>query len=127
VPVAKLRRRVKATKAQKQQTRKASKAVYERMRVAATEVVMRNRGEEYRNGEPVAILMEFPFWIRFTRGFPKGHIVSKTLSTNVHKVNAVKLLDWLHANGYSRYNAASLVKQTKQFEYLDKSIERMFE
>lgn len=120
-------RRVKATKAQKRATRKANKAVYERMCVAATEVVMRNRGEEYRNGEPVAVLMEFPFWVKFTRGFPKGQVVSKTLATNTHKVNAVKLLNWLHANGYSRYNAASLVSETKQYEYLDKSIERMFD
>jgi len=119
-------RRVKATKAQKRKTRKASKAIYEQMRLAATEVVMRNRGMEYRTGEPVAVLMEFPFWVKFTRNFPKGHIVEKTLNTNVHKVNAVKLLDWLHANGYSPYNASKLVQETKRFEYIDKSIERMF-
>jgi hypothetical protein len=120
-------RRVKATRAQKKATRKASKAIYEQMRLAATEVVMRNRGMEYRSGEPVSVLMEFPFWVTFTRGFPKGHIVAKTLSTNVHKVNAVKLLNWLHENGYSTYNASKLVQETKQYEYLNNEVERLFE
>lgn len=97
------------------------------MRLAATEVVMRNRGEEYRNGEPVAVLMEFPHWVKFTRGFPKGHVVAKTALTNTHKVNAVKLLNWLHTNGYSAYDAAKLVAETKRFEYVNNEIERLFE
>lgn len=119
--------RTKATKAQKRKTRKASKAVYEKMQTEASAVVMRNRGMQYRSGNPEYVLFEFPHWIKFSRGFPKGFIVSKTVLTNVYKINAVRLLDWLHTNGYSAYNASSLVQQTKQFEYLDKSIERMFE
>lgn len=111
----------------KRTTRKASKAVYESMRISATTVVMRNRGMQYRDGNPEYVLFEFPYWVKFENEFPKGHVVLKTPTSNVHKVNAVKLLNWLHANGHSPYDAATLVKETKQFEYLDKSIERMFD
>ncbi len=93
----------------------------------ATKVVMENRGIQYRSGNPEYVLMEFPYWAKFPESFPKRIIASKTLTTNVYRVNAVRLLDWLHANGYSPYDAAGLVAQTKQFEILTKSIDRMFD
>lgn len=100
--------------------------MYAKMQVAASTVVMRNRGNQYRDGNPEYVLFEFPFWVKFSDGFPKGHIVEKTATSNTYKINAVKLLNWLYANGHSPYDAAMLVKETKQFEYFDKSIERMF-
>ncbi len=123
-----MEKRWKPTKAMKRKTRKASKSTFARMLAVASPVVMRNRGDgEYRSGNPEYVLFTFPYWIKFSPGFPKGHIVEKTHMTNTYKVNAKKLIDWLYANGHSPYDAAMLVKETKQYEYLDKSIERMFE
>jgi hypothetical protein len=118
--------RTKPTKQQKRYKRSASLKDYGKMVVAATEVVVKNRGRQYKSEEVEYLLMEFPFWVKFQTGFPKGVIVEKTKLTNVYKVNGVKLLNWLHEQGYSSYNADMLVKNTKQFEYLEKSIERMF-
>lgn len=97
------------------------------MLAAASKVVMENRGIQWRTGNPEYVLMEFPYFAKFPEDFPKRIIVSKTLTTNVYRVNAVRLLDWLHANGHSPYDAAGLVAQTRQFEILTKSIDRMFE
>ena len=97
------------------------------MLVAATAVVIENRGMQYRTGNPEYVLFEFPFWVTFDKTFPKGHIVEKTTLTNTYKINAVKLLNWLHANGHSPYDSKELIKQTKQFEVLDKSIDRLFD
>lgn len=114
-------------KSVKKGKRKASKATYAAMLAAATPVVMANRGIQYRSGEPEYVLFEFPYFVKFAPTFPKGIIVERTPATNVYKVNAVKLLNWLHANGHSPYDAATLVKETKQFEYLTKGIDRMFD
>lgn len=118
--------RTKATKLQKSATRRATKAVYAKMVAAASAVVIQNRGRQYRSGNPEYVLMSFPHWVTFSRGFPKGEIVEKTLLTNTYKVNAVKLLNWLYTNGYSQYNVLTLVKETRQFERelnsIDKSI-----
>ena len=95
------------------------------MLAAATPVVMANRGMQYRSGEPEYVLFEFPYFVKFAPGFPKGLIVERTLATNTYKVNAVKLLNWLYANGHAPYDAAMLVKETKHFEILTKSIDRM--
>lgn len=118
--------RTKATKLQKRATRRATKTVYAKMVAAASAVVIQNRGRQYRSGNPEYVLMSFPHWVKFSRSFPKGEIVEKTLLTNTYKVNAVKLLNWLYTNGYSQYNVLTLVKETRQFERelnnIDKSI-----
>lgn len=103
------------------------------MVVAASEVVIRtrnaaeNRYNRYGRGEPEYILMDFPSSVKLAVGFPKGHIVERTATTITHKVNAVKLLNWLYENGHSTYNATMLVQQTRDFERLVGSIDRMFE
>ncbi len=81
---------------------------------------------QYRSGEPEYVLFEFPHWVVFNKTFPKGHLIAKSVTTNTYKINAVKLLDWLYANGHSSYNSGMLVKQTRVFELLDKKIDRMF-
>ena len=109
---------------QKRYKRSASANDYAKMVVAASEVVMENRGVKYKDG---SVLFIFPHWINFTREFPKGHIVSRTLETNTYKINAVKLLNWLYDNGHSTYNSSMLVKQTTHYELLDTTIEQMFD
>lgn len=106
--------------------RKASKKTYALMLAAATKLVMENRGRP-ADGGPEYVLMEFPYFAKFPVGFPKRIVDSKTAMTTVHRVNAIKLLNWLHENGHSPYNAATLVAQTKQFEVLTKGIDKMFE
>ena len=119
--------RTRATKAQKKATKPAGKAVFEKMKQAAMSVVMHNRGRQYRTGNPEYVLMEVPHWCVFKNGFPNRVLMSKQGLTNTYKVNAVKLLDWLYEQGHSEHNSASLVKMTKQFEYFEKSIDRLIE
>lgn len=120
-------KRTKATKQQKRYTKPAGKAAFAKMLTAASEIVMRNRGRQYRDGGVEFVLLELPHWCTFSDDFPKGVVVEKSALYDVRKINAVKLLDWLYNNGHAPYDSATLVKQTKQFEYLDKQIERMFE
>jgi hypothetical protein len=80
-----------------------------------------------KSGEPEFVMVEFPSDAVFSRGFPKGYVVERTLTTNVRKINAVRLLDWLYENGYSTYTAKQLVQQTKNYERLEASITRMFD
>ena len=119
--------RTRATKAQKRYTKPAGKAAFAKMTVAASEVVIRNRGMQYRSGNPEYVLFELPHWCVFSEDFPKGVIVERTSLANTHKINAVRLLDWLHKYGHSAYDSRMLVKQTRQFEMLSNSIDKMIE
>lgn len=119
-------RRTKATKLQKQYTRPAGKGHYDKMVVAASKVVLRNRGRQYRDGGNEFVLFEFVHWCEFAEGFPKGVVVDKTQLTDIRKINAVKLLDWLYKAGHSIYDSGMLVKQTKSYERFEKSIEKLF-
>jgi hypothetical protein len=119
--------RAKATKKMRRFKRDANAKDFALMVVAASEIVMQNRGrEQYRSDNPEYILAEFPHWVTFDKTFPKGQIVAKTVETNTYKINAIRLLDWLYKNGFSSYDSKQLVKQTRMFEVLDKSISRMF-
>lgn len=95
------------------------------MATAASSVVMQNRGMQWRTGNPEYVLITFPYWVKFIATFPKGHIVEKTPESNTYKINAIRLLDWLYDNGHTPYNSSMLVQQTKEFERLEKSVERM--
>lgn len=120
-------KRVKATKMQKRYKRSANADDFNQMQIAASAVVIANRGDkQYRTGNPEYVLFKFPFWVEFAKDFPKGHIVDKDVSSNTYKINAIKLLNWLHANGYSPYDSKMLVQQTKQFEVLNNSIDKLF-
>ncbi len=119
--------RLKATKAQKRWKREARAKEYEAMAVAASEIVMQNRGDQYRTGNPEYVLSRFPHWVKFAKTFPKGYIVDKDTETNTYKINATKLLDWLYENGHNSYNASMLVQQTKHYEVIAKAIDRMFD
>ncbi len=118
--------RTRVTLEQRASTRPASAKEYTQMRLAASEVVMYNRGREYRSGEPEYVIITFPHWVVFTDDFPKGVLVSKTRVTDTRKINAVKLLDWLYQNKHSEYDSGMLVKETKVFEILEGKIDRMF-
>lgn len=120
-------KRTKATKAQKRHCKPVGKAAFKKMATAASEIVMRNRGRQYRDGEVEYVLLEHPHWCEFADDFPKGFIQDRTPLYNTRKINAIKLLDWLHKHGHTPYNSATLVKQTKAYEYLAKGIDRMFE
>lgn len=120
-------KRNKPTKAMKRAAKKASKKDYAKMVIAASEVVMRNRGNQYRTGAPEYVLISFPYWAKFAEGFPKGPLVEKAGRLNTHKVNAVKLLDWLFDNGHSTYNTKMLVQQTRAYEVMDNSIDKMLD
>lgn len=123
--------RTKPTKAMLKATKKASAKDYAKMVTAASEVVMRNRqGNLTHQGKadgPEYVLIEFPYFIKWSEGFPKGVLVEKSALSNTYKVNAVRLLNWLYENGHSKYNAKQLVQQTTSYERLSSSIDRMFE
>lgn len=121
-----MKKRARATKAMKRYARTAKPADYAKMVIAASSVVVQNRGKQYRTGNPEYVLFEFPFWVNFAPDFPKGYIVAKTRSTNTYKINAIKLLDWLFENGHSTYNTRILVAAGREFDELDRSIERIF-
>lgn len=118
--------RKRATKKQRQNKRTAGKAAFEKMRIAASEIVMRNRNRPYRDGNIEYVLFEFPYFCKFADDFPKGIVVERTQETDVRKINANKLLNWLYEKGYSPYNCSMLVKQTTQFELLEASVDKMF-
>ena len=105
--------------------RSASSADYERMVVAASQVVMAIRTAR-PNRVAAPVFFRFPYWVKFRKGFPQRQLVSKEGMNNLYKINAVKLLDWLHSQGHSPYNSSMLVAQTKQFERLEADIDRMF-
>ena len=117
--------RPRQTKATLAATRPADKQVYADMLMMATTIVVRNRGKPYHNGELSFMEIEFPYWVKMKKDFPRGNLISKTDYTNIYKVNAVKLLNWLYANGHSEYNTPMLTRRTKQFEYFEGEIERM--
>jgi hypothetical protein len=119
-------KRARATNKQKRWKRDAKAKDYELMTKAASEVVMQNRGDQYRTGNPEYVLFSFPHWVVFDKTFPKGFIVEKTLETNVYKINAIKLLDWLYKNGHSTYGSRQLLRNTRAFEEIDKRLDRMF-
>lgn len=118
--------RARATNKMKRYKRDANSKDFAAMVVAASEVVIKNRGNQWRTDNPEYVLFRFPHWVKFANGFPKGHIVDKDNETNTYKINAVKLLDWLYNNGHSSYDSKQLVRQTRMYEVLDKSIDRMF-
>jgi hypothetical protein len=112
-------------------TKPAKAKDYQKMVLAASEVVMRTRNGSYENrnhsGLPEYVVIEFPYFVKFQKGFPKGMLIEKKATSNVHQINAVKLLDWLYENGHSKYSAKQLVQRTKDYERLEASIARMFE
>lgn len=112
-------------------TRKARKADYLRLVAAASEVVMNSRsGSIYaqsKSGANEYVEVEFPYFIKFQRGFPKGTLIEKTKTSNIYRINAVRLLDWLHSNGYSKYTATQIVMRTRGYEQLERSVDKMFD
>lgn len=122
--------RTKPTKAMLKATKPAKARDYARMLVAASEVVVRNRnGSLATQGSsegPEYILIEFPYFVKFAPGFPKGVLVERSERTNTYKINAVRLLNWLYNNGHSTYDAKQLVQQTRDYEVLEARINRMF-
>lgn len=116
--------RMKATNAQKKACGKAMEKHYQVMARAASEVVLRHRGRQYRNGAISYVLFVFPHWVKFAKSFPKGVIVSKTFTHDTRKINATKLLDWLYENGKCSYNAQMLTAQTTRFDVFVKELEK---
>lgn len=123
--------RTKPTKEMLKAAKKARVSDYAAMVAAASEVVIRNRNASLSNqGKsewPDYVVVAFAYFTKFAEDFPKGHIIEKEGLTDVRKINAVKLLDWLYKHGHSKYNASQLVLASKQHEVLDNSIERMFD
>lgn len=99
---------------------------YAQLLSAASSVVINNR-EQWYSGHPEYILVRFAHWISFPDGFPKGYIVEKTEKTNLYKINARKLLNWMHANGHSPYTASQLAIETVAFEKMKNNIDRIAE
>lgn len=112
-------------------TKKARSKDYARLVAAASEVVLRTRNasiaKQGQSGMVEYVLVEFPYFVKFQEGFPPRTLVEKTATTNVYKINAVKLLDWLHEKGYSANSAKQLVQRTKDFERIESAIDRLFD
>lgn len=99
---------------------------YELLLAAASSVVINNR-QKYRSGSPEYILVRFAHWVSFPESFPKGYVVEKGAKTNTYKINARKLIDYMHSIGKSPYTASQLAIETVAFEKLKNSVEQMFE
>lgn len=82
----------------------ASASDYERMAEACKLAVISRQDD---------ILLSFPYFVKFTsKGFPKGILVDKTPTTNIYKVKAKKLLDWLHEHEYSDHSYRDVIEAT---------------
>jgi hypothetical protein len=105
---------MKRTKATREQLDKTSRSrgkkeeMYNKMANAAIQALV-NREMD--------ILLTFPFFVKIQKGFPKGILIEKTLTTNTYKVKTKKLLDWLYEKGYSNYNSDSVMEATRQFNF----------
>jgi len=112
-------------------TRKARKSDYKKLVAAATAVVMNSRSGTLHNqsesGENEYVEVAFPYFVKFQKGFPKGYLIEKTLTSNVYQINAVRLLNWLHEKGYSKYSPKEVVAYTREYESIEKRIERMLD
>lgn len=116
--------KIKSSPKHKRPSKADSKAAFDLMTTTATKLIMQHRGRQYKGDGVEYILMDFPVLSKFSKCFPKGKIVSRTPDTVTRRINAMKLLDWLFIAGYAPYNSAMFIKQTKQFEYFVKDIDR---
>jgi hypothetical protein len=80
---------------------------YERMAAACIEALIAGNTNVY---------FTFPYFLKFkSEGFPKGQIVEKTATSNLHKINAEKLLNWLYKHGFSRTDAKAVNEAKRVF------------
>lgn len=109
-------------------TRKANAEDYAQLAAVAADEVLRTRVGNFTNsGRCGTILASFPYFVKFTPGFPKGVHVRREGLFDIRKINVVRLLDWLYRNGHSAYNGEMLLKRTWHFDRLEDKVEGMFE
>jgi hypothetical protein len=112
-----VKQRRKPTSAVRDMLELSSKATYAALTKACIAAIVGRADDDYR----VDILIEFSYIIKFPKGFPKGVLVEKTASTNIYRVKAMKLLDWLHSEGHSTISYTDLMTSSEVFaRYLSK-------
>jgi hypothetical protein len=98
--------RWKPTSRERDNTDPATRETYEKMAVAATAAIINRQWD---------ILLTFPYFVKFkSKGFPKGMLVERTETSNTYSVKTRKLLDWLHANGYSKHDAKTVIDESRR-------------
>lgn len=112
----KLRHKVK--KSVRAATKKADKKIFKELVKAASEALIR---------QEIDIVLSFPYFCKFPKGWPKGILMKKTPTANIYRIKVRKLLDWLHKEGHSPYNSRELIVTRYRMEkHLDK-LEKWFE
>jgi hypothetical protein len=99
-------RRGRPTKAFLKGLKRPRKADYDRLVRGAIEAIL--SGSEH-------VLVAFPYTVKFPKGFPKGVLVEKTLVSNIYRVRARLLLEWLHEHGHTEITNATLGMSLRQF------------
>ena len=116
-PSSKPRYRYKASREARAKTKKATKKDYKQLVTLAMAAVL---NKQWR------VLITFPYFITFSKGWPRGTVTERTATTNTYKVNTRLLLDWLYEKGYSKYNTTMLVMAAYQVERHMSKMDRMF-
>jgi hypothetical protein len=71
----------------------------------------------------VDVLIRFAYTLKFPVDFPRGICISKEPDgSNIHKVKAKRLLEWLHANGHTMATVEMLGVQKRQYAETEKNI-----
>lgn len=99
--------RHKTSKKDKATLQGASGATYAALLEVATEAVVKCEND---------VFLSFHYSVKFQKGFPKGILVQKTETSNVYKVKARRLLDFLFDIGESKFNSRMLVGNKRAIE-----------
>lgn len=94
----------------------AERKDYEKMASACVQAIIAGQDN---------VFLSFPYFVKFkSKGFPRGQVVEKTATANVHKINAIRLLDWLYAHGFSQWDYKAVKAASYKFKLKLTSIER---
>ena len=110
--------RHRAKKEEKQKLQGASGATYAQLLEVAIEAVVKRENDVY---------LQFHYTVKFQKGFPKGILVDKTLTTNTYKVKSRRLLDFLFDIGESDFNSKMLYSNANKVENYLIKLERDLE
>lgn len=107
-------RRGRPTNAFRKALKAPKRADYEKLVRGAVQALL---------GGSESVLVAFPYVFKFPKDFPKGILVEKTLTTNVRKLKAAKLLKWLGDKGHTDITMETLrVAQIRFTMNFDKEI-----
>lgn len=96
--------------------KRAKKADYDRLALAACEAML--------NGEN-SVFVAFHHTVRFPDDFPKGVLVDRTEKTDIRKMRAKKVYDWLYEHGHVKLPRTDIIIIHRQFSTFFKHFDDM--